>query len=117
MAGLPGTPATPFTFPARKGPIIRHFISEYSDGGISCALAGLLVQKITRTACTRKKAAPFQRTVFNTNPSDSKRVNDWEALESQERASAARPLLRASNHIPSPSPPKIDPPDPCNPTS
>src|SRR5207248_8014838 len=38
MAGFPGTPATPFTFPARNGPIIRHFISEYSDGGMSCVL-------------------------------------------------------------------------------
>src|SRR5438445_13828771 len=104
MAGLPGTPATPFTFPARKGPIIRHFISEYSDGGISCALAGLLVQKITRTACTRKKAAPFQRTVFNTNPSDSKPVNDRETLEPQQRSPAPRPLLPASNHTPPPSP-------------
>src|SRR5215469_3304775 len=37
MAGFPGTPATPFTLPARNGPIIRHFISEYSEGGTSCA--------------------------------------------------------------------------------
>src|SRR5689334_17583295 len=39
MAGFPGTPATPFTFPARNGPIMRHFISEYREGGMSCALA------------------------------------------------------------------------------
>src|SRR5215469_15877327 len=38
MAGFPATPATPFTLPARNGPIIRHFISEYSEGGMSCAL-------------------------------------------------------------------------------
>src|SRR5260370_6600975 len=111
MAGFPGTPLTPFTFPARNGPIIRHFISEYSDGGISCALAALFVQQIVRMTSARKKAAPFERIVFNTNPSNSKPVNDWEALESQERASGARPLLRASNHIPSPSPPETDPRD------
>src|ERR1700747_2005554 len=39
MAGFPGTPATPFTLPARNGPIIRHFISEYREGGMSCAPA------------------------------------------------------------------------------
>src|SRR5215467_5665922 len=37
MAGFPATPATPFTLPARNGPIIRHFISEYREGGMSCA--------------------------------------------------------------------------------
>src|SRR5712692_3692087 len=68
MAGFPGTPATAFTFPARNGPIIRHFMSEYSDGGISCALAALLVQQIVRMACARKKAAPFERTVFTQIP-------------------------------------------------
>src|SRR5215470_3689185 len=30
-------PTTAFTLPARNGPIMRHFISEYREGGMSCA--------------------------------------------------------------------------------
>src|SRR2546429_370889 len=37
LAGYPVTPATPFTLPARNGPIIRHSISEYREGGSSSA--------------------------------------------------------------------------------
>src|SRR5215467_2776456 len=69
MAGFPATPATPFTFPARNGPIIRHFISEYSDCGISWLSAGLQAKKVSSIACAKMSAAPFEWIIFDTNPS------------------------------------------------
>src|SRR5215472_6055974 len=61
MAGFAGTPATPFTLPARNGPIIRHFISEYAEGGPSWAneIPVISICAVSRSARQAVLRRPF----------------------------------------------------------